>query len=430
MIAIESGPRAGARWLLRSGEKLTFGRSEQADIIFADDRVLSSNHFRISLEGDLGRVEDLRSTNGTWVNEVRVIEKTLTDGDQIRAGSQTFVYHLESSFSTDGRLQDSTGDREGPAAAKIGPSTVPTKKELPSIESLEEESPAEQKTVEECSELDWPADARDPVDLEESDSPVSAAVPPPISEPLADPDPFPAGQSISPLQKTQPKDLSTKPKTAPNSPSKGLPSTLTLEIQGCPSGLYRASQTTESIEAARSDQVTIGRQLSNRCPLTFIIDFGRTKIKPPEIVQGDSSDFLLANLPSDVAALVSPRMLRPTNLDQQEDWLRVGWGKDGMIVLFTHVDVPPLLEHLQRLIQASACDPHEAKGMLGLCWPSLLEASLREGDPTLAAEIIEPCEAVLVESPATAGGWELYGDHRLPQLLMACEISTTSPNDA
>ena len=74
------------------GDKpLTFGRGEQSDNRVADDR-MSRQHFAI-IRKDTGYfVQDLKSTNGTWVNNERITEALLKPNDKIRAGQTVFVF--------------------------------------------------------------------------------------------------------------------------------------------------------------------------------------------------------------------------------------------------------------------------------------------------------------------------------------------------
>ena len=68
------------------------GRHSQADvrIPLAD---VSRRHCRFAFQEGRWQVNDLNSTNGTFVNEQQVQEANLKDGDRIRIGSFTFEVH-------------------------------------------------------------------------------------------------------------------------------------------------------------------------------------------------------------------------------------------------------------------------------------------------------------------------------------------------
>ncbi|MCL6439003.1 MAG: FHA domain-containing protein [Rubrobacteraceae bacterium] len=72
---------------------MTIGRSSSSDIALKSDDYVSSRHARITHHADLLYVEDLGSTNGTFVNGRKIVGATpLRSGDTIQIGSTTFRY--------------------------------------------------------------------------------------------------------------------------------------------------------------------------------------------------------------------------------------------------------------------------------------------------------------------------------------------------
>lgn len=68
--------------------ELTFGRSPACDISLDRDTYASSVHARLFMQGNDAIVEDLGSTNGTFVNEERIDGPTSIDrGDKVQIGS-------------------------------------------------------------------------------------------------------------------------------------------------------------------------------------------------------------------------------------------------------------------------------------------------------------------------------------------------------
>jgi DNA-binding response OmpR family regulator len=71
----------------------TIGRGVENDIVIASKRV-SREHARIHREGRRLILEDLNSTNGTFLNAERVLAPAaLRDGDRLTIGDLTFEFH-------------------------------------------------------------------------------------------------------------------------------------------------------------------------------------------------------------------------------------------------------------------------------------------------------------------------------------------------
>jgi Protein of unknown function (DUF3662)/FHA domain len=62
------------------------GRADDNDLVLADPEV-SRHHARLELDGQGWRAIDLGSTNGTWVNGVRLNAATIAAGDELAFGS-------------------------------------------------------------------------------------------------------------------------------------------------------------------------------------------------------------------------------------------------------------------------------------------------------------------------------------------------------
>jgi hypothetical protein len=82
----------GEEWVLDSSA-LTFGRGIQNDVPLARDEYASSTHARIEPRRDGVWLEDVGSTNGTYLNGIRLTRpKRLTSGDVVRIGETELRY--------------------------------------------------------------------------------------------------------------------------------------------------------------------------------------------------------------------------------------------------------------------------------------------------------------------------------------------------
>ena len=69
------------------------GRAVESDIVVSSKRV-SRQHARIIKEGHYWLLEDLDSTNGTYLNDERIsAPERLRDGDRISVGQVKFIFH-------------------------------------------------------------------------------------------------------------------------------------------------------------------------------------------------------------------------------------------------------------------------------------------------------------------------------------------------
>ncbi|OGQ47493.1 MAG: hypothetical protein A3I05_02340 [Deltaproteobacteria bacterium RIFCSPLOWO2_02_FULL_44_10] len=88
-ILFLSGPLQGKLFCLDPGTTL-IGRGEDANIIIHDSRI-SRHHFQVDLNEGVAQIQDLGSTNGTFINGKRVTTHELKNGDKIQISSSTVI---------------------------------------------------------------------------------------------------------------------------------------------------------------------------------------------------------------------------------------------------------------------------------------------------------------------------------------------------
>jgi FHA domain-containing protein len=80
------------RFEIGDGET-SVGRSSGSNIVLKSDDYASGSHAQLTRHGGLLYVEDLGSTNGTFVNGRKTVGATpIRHGDTVRVGSTTFRY--------------------------------------------------------------------------------------------------------------------------------------------------------------------------------------------------------------------------------------------------------------------------------------------------------------------------------------------------
>jgi hypothetical protein len=81
-----SGKYQGGEFPLRMDREIIVGRSSELDMVLVEDMV-SRKHAKISASGDQIVIQDLGSTNGTFVNGEKVKKARLKEGDRILIGT-------------------------------------------------------------------------------------------------------------------------------------------------------------------------------------------------------------------------------------------------------------------------------------------------------------------------------------------------------
>jgi hypothetical protein len=88
-VVIEPKATRGAAFAI--GEELTVGRAATATIGMPDDSFVSQLHARVYREAGSTMVEDLGSTNGTYLNGKRLTApERITKGDRVQIGNTVF----------------------------------------------------------------------------------------------------------------------------------------------------------------------------------------------------------------------------------------------------------------------------------------------------------------------------------------------------
>ncbi|MDD5115473.1 MAG: tetratricopeptide repeat protein, partial [Candidatus Omnitrophica bacterium] len=118
-ILVLSGPLKGKEFPLNPGGSILIGRGDEADIKIAYDDYCSRRQAEIRREAEFCFIEDLNSTNGTFLNNFRLSGKDkLRDGDIITLGNTSLAVsvkdvQLESPAKEDGAADLVCGIKAG-----------------------------------------------------------------------------------------------------------------------------------------------------------------------------------------------------------------------------------------------------------------------------------------------------------------------------
>lgn len=105
--------------------RMTIGRHPSSDIVIAH-RAVSAQHAALTVSASDIQVEDLGSTNGTFVNGQRIARQTLADRDVIKVALHTISYVVGSApaAAPEASIEVLNGPNQGKKLALVKPLTT------------------------------------------------------------------------------------------------------------------------------------------------------------------------------------------------------------------------------------------------------------------------------------------------------------------
>ncbi len=94
LLHVTKGPNVGKFFEVNLDSSTSIGRAQGNDIVL-DDRAVSSQHVRIRPLGGVYELIDLKSTNGTFVNERKVARTNLSAGDVVKIGETAMQFRMD-----------------------------------------------------------------------------------------------------------------------------------------------------------------------------------------------------------------------------------------------------------------------------------------------------------------------------------------------
>jgi pSer/pThr/pTyr-binding forkhead associated (FHA) protein len=123
-----SGKYQGGEFPLKSDKQIIVGRSSELDMVLVEDMV-SRKHAKIVVSGGKVTIEDLGSTNGTFVNGEKVKQARLKEGDRILIGTSILKLVVSTAVeTTDAQIQLQLEQAAAAAASRQSKSSSMTGK--------------------------------------------------------------------------------------------------------------------------------------------------------------------------------------------------------------------------------------------------------------------------------------------------------------
>jgi hypothetical protein len=114
-----SGKYQGGEFPLKADKQVIVGRSSELDMVLVEDMV-SRKHAKIVISGGKVTIEDLGSTNGTFVNGEKVKQARLKEGDRILIGTSILklVVSTATAETTDAQIKAQLEQAAAAAASR------------------------------------------------------------------------------------------------------------------------------------------------------------------------------------------------------------------------------------------------------------------------------------------------------------------------
>src|SRR5436190_4536442 len=99
-LNVVAGPQTGRTFSFDQHDTFMIGRREDAQFCLPHDRFFSRHHCLIEIAPPQAFLRDLGSTNGTYVNGMRVDTAYLKSGDRIQGGETVLEVGVSSGVET------------------------------------------------------------------------------------------------------------------------------------------------------------------------------------------------------------------------------------------------------------------------------------------------------------------------------------------
>ncbi len=408
-IEFASGPKAGQRIRL-TDRSLVFGRTRVADIVLDWDGLISSKHFRIENQNGCFTLQDLGSTNGTQINGQRVDSKLLASGDKIVVGKTTLVVRAEAILELDVSPAKPNGifnpfeSSVAIADDNVRPSSVPDSSA--NADSNKKFNPFESGIVLAKNKM------------QQGDSSVSESVVDSNRKFNPFESHFFKEEDLAKIIQEGGSDRTSNDEGGARLPgdvgiietacviaksSNAARQVFEVTKKGYPSGIWR-------LRGKRPDDesfVHILDSLHRLGAYYLLIDFSRISIPLPKGLDCSESS-LFEWLPSEVMKK-SPLLYA---LEELVDWklfVDEGLGRDAIIALHSELPKEELLAKLRKRLVSSSHGTEASRGILGFCWPSVLESLLENNSNGFGKSFFDDVKLVVIEVPGKPGQWQLFG---------------------
>ena len=176
----------------------------------------------------------------------------------------------------------------------------------------------------------------------------------------------------------------------------------------CASGILRLrGKVREDDNQEEAGIVEFFETMHAHAPIQLLIDFSRISLPFPEEMVAEEHSLFEWLPPGSIEK--SPMLFALDELALWKSFVEEAWGSDAVIGLRSELPRAELLAKFQDLLMGSSHGPEASKGILGFCWPSVLEALMENNSNGFTDSFFADVSLVLIEKQGKPEYWQLFG---------------------
>lgn len=152
-----------------------------------------------------------------------------------------------------------------------------------------------------------------------------------------------------------------------------------------------------------------------------ILDASRSKDLVPLVATAAEPRYFFDWFP-EPARTKTPVFVSLESLEGWQDGLMDGWDCDAIILMRSSKTASELFDCLKHLMHYSEEQQSNGKGMLGVCWPSILQSLLISKKGEIAEQLYKNISMLIIENGETPMHWQLFAREKTIEPLLKTKI--------
>jgi hypothetical protein len=123
-----------------------------------------------------------------------------------------------------------------------------------------------------------------------------------------------------------------------------------------------------------------------------------------------------------VAAKKTPLLFVLEELPDWKAYVEEAWGSDAIVGIQSQLPKAELLAQLHERLTESSHGPPAAQGIVGFCWPSVLESLLENNQHGFVEKFFDGIYLVLIEVSGDADSWQVFCEEKSTKVVQSIGV--------